>query len=241
MRFASSPALCGLAAFTLAACTDLQSSDLKTAGMSAHMTIISDDSGQTTVNAWLHVDNNATDFVTLSSGDTLTATAGTQSQSMSEDDALNDVSYTTTFSSENASGAVYTVALERQSDTSAPDSTCTLPAPFTVASPASGASVSRSSDIAVTYGAGGTNDAVSYTLSGPCIQGPTGVPLDGDPGAFTIAASSITTAAGVSPSEPCQATLSIARTRVGTIDPAFGNGGDIECTQSRTVTFTLTQ
>jgi hypothetical protein len=224
-----------------AGCTTLASSDLKTAGMSAQMTVVSDDSQQTTVTAWLHVDNNLTDFVTLSSGDTLSATAGTQTQAMTEDDVLNDVSYGTTFSSENAANTVYVVALKRAADTSAPNSTCNLPAPFQITAPAAGVSLSRSTDISVSYGPGGTNDAVSYTLSGSCIEGPTGESVNGDPGTFTISHTTITTPAGTSPSQPCQATLNVKRTRTGTIDPAYGSGGDISCTQSRSVTFTLTQ
>jgi hypothetical protein len=228
------------APIALAACTDLQSSNLKTSGMSAHMTVVSDGSGQTTATAWLHVDNNITDFVTLSSGDSLTTTAASVTQSMSEDNILNDVSYTTTFSNESASGTVYTVDLHRTNDTSAPDSTCTLPAPFTVSAPAAGMTLSRASDIAVTYGPASTNDSVTYSLSGSCIDGPSDVSLGGDPGTFTISHASITLPADASPTQPCMATLSITRSRTGTIDPAFGNGGDITCTQSRTVTFTLT-
>jgi hypothetical protein len=239
MRVASLPTFAGLiAALAAAGCTDLQSSNIKTSGMSAHMTVISDGSGQTTVTAWLHVDNNATDFVTLSSGDTLAATAGTQTQSMSESNFAGDVSYSTTFSSENASGTVYTVALHRASDTSAPGSTCTLPAPYTITSPAVGSTVSVANDIAVTYGAAGTNDSVSYSMSGPCIQGQPGTSLGGDPGTFVIPHTSIQTAdAGAA--LPCQVTLSVDRSRVGTIDPAYGSGGDISCDQSRTVTFML--
>jgi hypothetical protein len=228
------------APIALAACTDLQSSNLKTSGMSAEMKVVSDGSGQTTVTAWLHVDNNITDFVTLSSGDTLTATAASQTQSMSEDNFLGDVSYETTFSNESASGTVYTVALHRANDTNAPDSTCTLPAPFTVLSPAAGMTVSRASDIVVTYGPASANDSVTYSLSGSCIEGPTDVSLDGDPGTFTISHAAITPAADASPTQACMATLSITRSRTGTIDPAFGNGGDITCTQSRQLTFTIT-
>lgn len=238
MRLPSLLAISVVAAYFVAGCTDIQSSDLKTAGMTAHMTVVSYGSGQTTVTASLNVDNNTTDFVALSSGDRLTATAGTMSQPLTEDDVLNDISYTTTFSSENASGTPYTIAFERVSDTSAPDNACTLPAPYMIAAPAAGATVSLASSIVVSYGGGGTNDSVSYSLSGPCIQGPSNVSLGGDPGMFTIASSSVV--AGNAPSFPCQVTLSLARTRIGTVDPAFG-GGDIACTQSRMVTFTLTQ
>jgi hypothetical protein len=223
----------------VAGCTDLQSSNVKTAGMSAHMTVISDGSGQTTVTTWLHVDNNPTDFVTLSSGDTLSATAGSVTQPMTESNLAGDVDYSTTFSSESASGTVYTVALHRGSDTSAPNSTCTLPAPYTVTSPTAGSTVSVAIGIMVNYGTAGSNDSVSYSMSGPCVDGQPGASLGGDPGSFVIAPSSIPTADAGAPL-PCQVTLSIDRSRVGTIDPAYGNGGDISCYQSRTVTFTLT-
>jgi hypothetical protein len=232
-----------LSTLASAACTDLQSADLKTAGMSAYMTVQADDSGQTTATAQLNVDDNATDFVTLSSGDTLVTTENGVSQTMTEDDALNDVTYSTTFQNAQASGTQYTIALNRtgSGNISAPNSTCTLPSPFTIAAPENGASFSRaSSSITVNYGAGGSSDTLSYQLSGNCIQSPTTQQLNGDPGSFTIAAGSIQPVGPSQSAASCQVTLSVYRTRIGTLDSNYGSGGSIQCIQSRSVTIQST-
>ena len=94
---------------------------------------------------------------------------------MSESNVLGIVSYGASFTGEDGSGAAYTVALHRASDVSAPNSTCTLPAAFTIGTPATGSTFSRAGqDIVVNYGQGSSGDAVSYSLSGSCISSPSG-------------------------------------------------------------------
>ena len=158
MRCSRSRVLFGASvALALAACTTLPSSDLKTGGMSATMTVVADGSGQTTVTAQINVDDNSTDVVTLSNGDTLFATAGTVSQTMTEDtDIFNDDTYDATFSGEDSPGTRYTIAFRRLNDVSAPDSTCTLPDAFTIDAPKAGSTFSRaSSDIQVNLATSG--------------------------------------------------------------------------------------
>jgi hypothetical protein len=223
------------------ACTDLQSADLKTAGMSAYMTVQADGSGQTQVGAKLHVDTNSTDYVALSAGDTLVASVAGQSQTMSESNVVGIVSYATSFTGED-SNAVYTVALHRASDVSAPNSTCTLPLAYTIATPATGSTFSRANDaITVNYGPGSSGDAVNYSLSGSCITEPGNASVSGDPGTFTLARGSILPVPNQPPSQSsCQVTLTVTRTRGGTVDPAYGSGGQITCVQTRSTTFTST-
>ncbi len=223
-----------------AGCTDLSSADLKTAGMSANFTVQADGSGTTNVSGNLNVDNNGTDYVTLASGDTLVASVAGQTETMAQSNVAGVVTYSAAFSGQDGANAAYTVALQRKSDVSAPNSTCSLPDPFTIGSPATGASFSRAADINVNYGAGGSEDSVEYMVQGSCIQGPIDAAVSGDPGTFTLGKGSITVAQGQSPQQSCQATLTITRTRTGTIDPAYGSGGSIRCVQTRSVTFTST-
>jgi hypothetical protein len=229
-----------LAASSIAACSDVQSADVKTAGMSAHMSVSADGSGQSTSYAQLNVDTSLTDFVTLSNGDTLVTNVGGQSQTMSRSDVLNDISYSASFSGQASAGEAYTISFNRTSDTSAPMSSCTLPADFSITSPAAGTSFSRGSAIAVAYGAGGTSDGMSYTVSGGCVNGPKSAGIGGDPGTFTIGSGAIAPVDASSASQSCQATLTVIRTRMGQLDPAFGSGGEIQCMQTRTVSFTST-
>ncbi len=224
-----------------AACTDIKSADLRTAGMSAYMTVVADGSGQTTATTQLNVDNNATDFVTLSSGDSLVASVSAQSRTMVENNSLGDVSYAASFSGADSSGAEYTVAFHRNSDVSAPDSTCSLPPPCTISTPPAGSTFSRAkSDIVVDYGPGGSSDAVTYSLSGDCVSGPTNATMNGDPGTLTLSRGSILPVEGQPANQACDVTLTVSRTRFGTLDPAFGSGGQIKCVQTHSIVFTST-
>ncbi len=227
-------------ALTIAGCTDVQSADIKTAGMSAHMTVSADGSGNSSAVAQLNVDTNLTDFVTLSSGDSLVTSVSGQSQTMSRSDLLNDISYSASFTGQGGSGAAYTVAFTRTSDTSAPSSTCTLPDAFSITSPAAGASFSRASAIAVSYGASGTSDAMSYSVSGGCVGGPISAGISGDTGSFSIPSGTVTPTDSSHATETCQVTLTVMRSRAGHLDPAFGSGGSIRCMQARTISFTST-
>ncbi len=55
----------GTAVALSTACTSIQSSSIKTSGMSASMQVVADGTGQTTASATLNVGSNSTDFVDL--------------------------------------------------------------------------------------------------------------------------------------------------------------------------------
>ena len=222
--------------FVLPACTSVASSDLKTSGMSSRITVTVNGAGASTVSEQLNVDTNATDFVQLSSGDALTAKAGSQSQPMTGTSLLGAISYSAAFTGEAAENTAYTVSLTRASpNTSAPSSTVSIPAPFTISAPAASAQFSRATgDIVVTYSPSGKADPVTWTISGSCTSGSSGS-LTGDPGTFTIAHGTLlppTVDAGAPPT--CPLTLTLTRTRPGTLDPAF-QGGSITSSQQQTV------
>jgi hypothetical protein len=228
-----------LALFGVGACTDLQSSDLKTAGMSAHINVTADGSGASTSAATLNVDSNITDYVQLTAGDTLVTTVAGQTQTMAATTTLGIITYSAGFTSEDAAGTSYTVALNRSAgNTSAPSSTVTMPAPFTVSAPASSQSFSRANnDITVTYSGSGQPDAMSWTTSGDCIN-LASASISGDPGTFVIAKGTLALQ-GSNQTQNCTVTLTLSRTRVGTLDTAY-YGGAITAAQQRTVTFTST-
>jgi hypothetical protein len=222
-----------------AACTDLQSADLTTAGMSTTMSVTGDGSGQTTVTAQFNVDDNSTDFVNLSSGDSVIAQVGGQSQTMSESNALGDISYQASFSGEDGSGTVYTIDLQRTNGVSAPSSTVTMPSPFTITSPTSSSIFSRAtSDIVVTYSNAGTDDSMTWSVSGVCVNGANGT-VSGDTGTFTIARGNLAPIGG-GDTGTCQVTLSMTRSRYGQVDPHYGSGGTITAQHVRSVEFNST-
>jgi hypothetical protein len=228
------------------ACTSVKSSDLATMGMSAHMTVTADSPGSTTASASLNVDDNVTDYVDLSSGDSLVATAaGGPSQAMSRSNVLGIISYSASFTGQGAPGTAYTIAFKRQAPAvSALSSTCTLPEVFQLTAPSAGAAFSRASDdIVVTYSGSGQPDPITYEVTGSCVNTVTGN-VPGDSGTVTLAKGSLTQSSSSSSSgggsSSCTATLKLRRSRKGQLDPAYGYGGSISCDQVRTLSFTST-
>jgi hypothetical protein len=220
------------------ACTSVKSTDIKTAGMSAHMKVVADGTGQTEASAQLNVDTSLTDFVDLSSGDSLAATVGGKSQTLARNELLGVITYSTAFTGQDAAGTAYTVALTRATDTNAPSSTCTIPGPFSITTPASNASFSRAKDdIAVAYSNGGTQNTMTWSVSGTCINGAATGTVTADSGTFTITRASITPADSSQASQTCQVTLTLIREGVGQLDPAYGYGGSIVGRQVRSMTF----
>lgn len=220
----------GLAlAASLAACTSIQSSNLKTAGMTATMTVAADGSGSTTTTVVLNVDRSGTDFVSLSAGDSLTATAaGSASRPLTEDSLLGEVHYVASFDGMDGTGTPYRVAFERASDVGAPASSCTLPQPFQISPFPEGASFSRSgSDLTIAYAPSGTGDAMSYSVTGSCVNQVTARAIVGDPGVIVIPKGTLVAGQdgpGSAQSGACQVTVTVTRERPGAIDPHFGGG-----------------
>jgi len=224
-----------------AACTSIQSSSIKTSGMSASMQVVADGTGQTAASATLNVGSNSTDFVDLSPGDVLVVTAGPRSQTMSRIDALSVISYRTSFSGLDADGTQYTIALNRANDVGAPSSICVMPKPFNITAPTGNGIFSRAnSDITVTYDTVGTQDSMSWTVGGDCVKGLVGGSVAGDTGSFTIAKGTLVPVAASQSSVTCQAQIRLTRARSGQVDAHFGSGGTIAAMQVRTATFNST-
>ena len=215
-------------------CSKLESNSIRTSGISASIRVSSNGSGSG-ASASLMVGKSATTYVDLSPGDTLVATVDGQSKTMARSSLFNVVTYGATINNADKEGTVYVVALNRTGDTSAPSSTCTLPGPFTLQAPQSGASFSRSSDdIVVTY-TGPSTDAMSWEASGSCIEGRNNN-VTGDPGSITIPKGTFKgTASGATTT--CTVTLALKRKRSGALDAAYGYGGSITCEQKRSLTF----
>jgi len=226
-----------LALCTLAACSSVASSSVKTSGISAALEVSANGNGTSLATAQLFVDSSQTDRVDLSTGDSLVASAVGQSQTMARSDALGVVSYSSTFQGLDQGGTTFTIALSRASDTSAPNSVCTMPLPFAITAPVGGPSFSRAADLTVTYAPGGTGDAMSWLASGDCIETTGSQSVTGDPGSFVIAKGTLTSSAGQT-GATCSVSVTVYRMRNGTLDSAYGYGGKIFAQQTRTVMFT---
>jgi hypothetical protein len=207
--------------------------------MGATITVSADGSGASTVTTRLSTDADALNSIQLDSGDILMTTVGTQSQDMSMTDILGDITYSATFNGADQSGASYDIALNRKVGfVSAPSSVVTMPSPFDITGPTSTAMISRADDVTVTYDMSGTSDPMSWSVSsGTCVSSPSGA-VSNDSGSFTISSSALAPTAANEQTAICQVTITLKRTRLGSIDTHYGYGGTITAVQERSVTFT---
>jgi hypothetical protein len=210
--------------------------------MAASITVSADGSGVSSVSARLSTDANALNSIQLDSGDLFLATAGTQSQDMSMVDILDDITYQASFNGQDSAGTAYNIALNRRSGfVSAPSSTVTMPSPYNITAPTATATFSRANDdIPVTYDSSGTGDPMTWNISsGSCASNPSGS-VSNDSGSFTITKGALVTNDAAEKTATCQVTITLQRTRTGTIDSHYGYGGTINAAQTRSVTFTST-
>jgi hypothetical protein len=106
----------------------------------------------------------------------------------------------------------------------------TLPDPFTVSSPTT---ASRAAPLTITW-TPGSSDQISINATG-CASAQLG-PLP-DTGTATFPAGTLV----ADPADAsCDLAFDISRTRSGTLDPAYGQGGSIAAIQRRTTTITST-
>ncbi len=235
----------------LGACNSVDSDAIRTSGIWADFEVEADGDGQSEVTAVLRVGSiTSLDFVRLTGGDELSCTASTTGYSstkeMIESSAFGVTAYSSTFDNE-VEGLNFKINFDRSATgtDSAPDSSTTLPAPFTLAQPtlanstASITSFSRGSDtIWLDWDPFGESDAMSYDIDGSCIQSQASG-LSSDTGRLEIPSGSILALSGQE-TQSCTVTIKIFRTRLGSVDSGFG-GGAFRAVQAREVTLTANQ
>lgn len=221
------------------ACEQVDSEDILTSGVYADIIAEADGDGSTQVRTSLRVGGVLSNtFVDLSAGESVTAVSGTDEKTLARRSLLGAISYTGTFTGDEVDKA-FTVAWNRTDEfVSAPNTTITLPAPFTLTAPVAGATFSRASDdIVVTWEASGTTDEMFWeVITSSCAREMKSNTITADPGTFTIAAGTFTNVDGHE-AETCDTTLLLIRRREGNLDPAYGEGGWVVGRHLRTVTF----
>jgi hypothetical protein len=225
-----------LACTALAGCLSVESSSITTQGMHADLTVEADGTGQSLASAELTVGGDLSNvYVDLVGGDQLVASEGQVSRIMTrQNDVIGRVWYEAVLPTD-AEGTEFHIALERPpgSGVSAPDSVVVLPAGFDITAPAPGTSQSRGAALTVTWQPGRA-DSMTIEVSGFCIAPALfGVPPNAT--SYTIGASQLRALDGQPPSS-CDIGIVIVRSRAGSVDPAFGEGGSFEARQVRSVT-----
>lgn len=225
------PTMCVAVLLAVAGCTVSDSNDIRTSGLFADFSATSD--GQTTaLVAILKVGGEfSNNRLTLTAGDSLTASNGSSQQAMIfQRGPLGGVQYVTGYSGDPAA-TQYTISLLRDNDTDAPDSNVTMPADFVV-DPVN-SQYSSNEDISFTWTP--TVPLMNITVYGDCIQllyygnnaNTTG---------FVLTAGSMQQNA-ISGSSQCEVTVQFDSVNNGVVDSNYGKGGKFRAIQRRTLTF----
>jgi hypothetical protein len=218
------------AALGAMACSEhVDSTDVRTSGVYADMSVHASGNGKSDVQVDLLVGgSNSNTHLVLKGADKLTATVGTVSRVLSKSGNV----YATTFDGEAAETQFVVSFTRGPDDTSAPNSSVTLPEGFIIGGIAQ--TVSRQVGFTATWQAGTKGEPVTWVLRGDCLVAQAG--SISDAGQTVIPASRFVAAASQEQAT-CNASFCLERDRQGTIDPAFGEGGVFGATQNRCAAF----
>ena len=212
-----------LSLFVLLAGCGGGSGDPSTSNIYAQLFIRAEGSGQSKVMAIMRLGGMESDsFLELQEGDHLIAWQEGESAQMQRREWRGMVSYDAYFTGDMANTS-FRIEFKRTIDEGAPSSTVSLPFEFSVLTPSPGTTFSRASEtILVSWAPSRSRDYLLVTIEGDCIE-PYSSGLAPDTGTFYITANSIQLSDDAS-WDICTATMEIALTRVGTLDPAYGGG-----------------
>lgn len=239
MTSSSRSAALGALLLSLAGCSceSVSSKDVKTSGLFADLEATASGDGKTAVKATLRMGRASLTFLELSDGDELTASAGGAPITLARRRLLGSTWYEGELPTD-AAGTVVRVAFTRAAETSAPDSSVALPAAFSLTGPTANQNVSRGAGpLAVTWQGAGQADELRLGATGSCIDTVSEAALSGDTGSHQLAAF---VPRKDQEANSCTVTLTLRRVRKGTVDPAFGLGGEFTASVVRKVSVTST-
>jgi hypothetical protein len=213
---------------------EVESTDIRTTGVYPVIDVTAEGSGTSRVLVKLKVGGiNSNTYLELIGPDRLTATGAGATKEL---DSTGSVSYGATFATE-AAGPFVVSFIRGPEDDSAPNSTVDLPEPFVVSLGGTTELSRATGDLAFTWTPGPTAGVIDSSLYGNCID--TIVETIPDDGTATISRDRIHARDGAT-NDSCSVTLTLARTDVGQVDPAFTEGGRVTASQIRTALFTST-
>jgi hypothetical protein len=216
-------------------CTEsVESNDVRTSGVYPEIAVTATGNGSSQVRVRLKVGgSNSNTFLDMSGMDRLEATVGDDTKVLDE---TSSDTYTATFPTD-AEGTEFTIAFLRGTgDDDAPASTVTMPAPFDLSLGATTAG-RGADDVDVMWDPPVAGAQIAWKLSGECVKLDSGsVP---DNGSHTIEAGTIETFES-DMDKSCTVTFEMTRSKNGSIDPAFTEGGSVVARHVRSQGFTST-
>jgi hypothetical protein len=218
---------------SLCCCTN--SGDLKTSGIGLGVTVTAESAEASRVGVDVFASGDVLNVVELTSGDTLSAEANGTTVGLVRTDHGH---YVADFAT-GAANTQFRVGLMRSPpDTSAPNSSGTLPAPFDVQSLR--AQYSRGQALQIAWSPSGTPDAMRIELSSNCISGVNGSFLvPSDPGVFTIAGNTLKLS-DPAHATTCDVAVTLRRQRRGTADASLNASSTFLLEQMRYTSFQST-
>jgi hypothetical protein len=239
----------------VAGCTSTDSNLVDTSDIYADFQAIAEGDGSTEVIATLRIGGaTSANYVDLEGGDVLRATrihptsGGESTETMTEHQLAGMTWYTATFPTQDEDTG-FEIAFTREEGISAPESSTTIPATFSLHCEESEIesacdTFSRSSDIPFDVVwepyEFTTGDKLSYEITGSCIKTSPGIIDWGPPNYFAALQLTKFLDDSDTPTESCLITVTITLSRTGTVDRAFGEGGQFTGMQVRTLTINST-
>lgn len=217
----------------LVGCTEeVESTDVRTTGIYPEFTVIATGNGSSRVEARLKVGgNNSNTYLDLRGGDTLEVTVGDETKTLDESSGHK---YIASFGVDEG-GTEFIFSFLRDDDDDAPMSVVQLPEPFEME--VTSAEVQRTvDDVEFSWTPEGDGD-IGVNVDGTCLFFEVeNTPDDGD---HSVSPDKLD-GPGEDDGEECTGTVELTRTRRGTIDSAFTEGGEIRAHQRRSDTFKST-
>ena len=228
---------CLVAVLGLNGCAeDAKSEDVRTSGIYAGMGVTASTADTSSLDVYLKVGGSSSNtYLTLTNGDKLTAllNSGVSKTLTKSVNSTGEVHYVATFSDASAgtTDSSYIVSFDRVTDQDALSSTVLMPAAvanFDVQPQ----TFSRGTG-AVTLTWTGTDDTkqLALNITGDCFGATSFSVIDS--GSYVLNAGVLSPLG--SSGTNCVVTFKLSRIQSGTLDSAFGEGGKIQATNSRTV------
>lgn len=233
----------------LAGCTaETDSENVDTSGIRAEIHAVAAGDGNTGISTQLTVggDGYFATNISLTGGDSLTATSGGTTTTMLKDKNwfTGDIFYLATLPGD-ATDTKFTVSFTRVKFTDAPDSSVLLPYAPALTGPSNGASFTQAASITVSWDNNISDLPVNLEFDFNCNLAAGGSAFNtvksnvANTGTISYSVTSLLGNLTLTGSESCSAKITISREKSGTLDPNFGEGGLITAIQYRSVSVTI--
>jgi len=222
-----------LTGFAFGCSESVESTDIRTTGIYPEIVVTATGNGTSVVEVQLKTGGpNSNTYLELRGEDTLETTVGEETKTL---DGTSSDTYRASFDVDAEDTEFVIAFLRGDEDENAPASRVTMPAPFELAVEVTEAS-RTADDIEFTWDPPASGN-VTWEADGDCIFGEEDDTPDD--GAATIAAGTLE-ALSSKQDETCTVDLQLTRSRRGTIDPAFTEGGRIVARHVRRDSFSST-